>query len=1037
MQIEIIRITKIGGPLTKHIGLAPDGSLKSDGSSCVMPRGMARRVQIPGVAHLARLIETLRSDQAIALGRLRPGLAGEVAVVTKRKLNGVDGAVIARSREFVAFASGSPGYVLLDFDSKAMPEDVRERVFRAGGFWDALVAVVPELAGVARLVRASTSAGLRRRDTGETVPGSDGVHVYVEVADVSDSSRFLKALHQRCWLEGLGWYMVGRGGQLLERSIIDRMVGDPERLCFEGAPVLDPRLEQDAEARRPHAIEGFALDTLAVCPPLTPTEETRLGTLRARARRNLADEAARAREKFIAEGAEEIVRRKGVSRNAAQATMRKWCEGVLLPDVVLPFDDPELEGKTVSDVLADPAAFEGEVLADPLEGIEYGRGKAIVMRRPDGTLWIHSFAHGLTVYEMRLDATAVRLAIEKADAGEAARVLIDLLMRAEVDLVEEEALIRLAGKRSGGGMRTVQRELKAAREAQAKAERAAARERRRALRDDQRPLMEAPDADAEYLPVMEALNGVLGASAEAMPPARNLEGCLARPRMMASHDCHAFATANEYEPGEDSEEAPPSWRIHALSIPETAELIERYVEFTRRDRTVHLEQSFVIHYRQRDDGALPVLAAVASLPFVSADGDLVHTEGLDRKRGIAFFVDQAILAKLPRREQCDRHAVAGAMRFLLDEWLVDVAADLSGKCTLIALALSFIERLILNERPAFWVVAGRRSAGKTTTLKMLFEVLTAQITIAMSWSPLQEERRKALHSYLIGGAAYILYDNIPRGSGISCPHIERALTSKYYEDRRLGASETVRTAATTLICFTGNNVGPKGDLASRSLTVRLEVNRADPENRRFKHPDPLGWTQAHRGEILRALYTVLLGNPALDLPRDAPMPTRFKLWQRVVGSAIEHAVKCVTWTDPDRGELPPFEQLESRVSFASMFLDQEDDEEDAATLGDFLVAAGEFAAQHGGKKSKSAAVFDHLTKFGGAPTAITMRAFLFPKDATDAAINAVAIGLRLKARVDQVVRCGECEIVLRSDKDPDDKKRRFWVETLNPKNRKI
>ena len=39
-------------------------------------------------------------------------------------------------------------------------------------------------------------------------------------------------------------------------------------------------------------------------------------------------------------------------------------------------------------------------LADPLEGVEYGRGKAKIMRRADGTVWIHSFAHGRTDYEL-------------------------------------------------------------------------------------------------------------------------------------------------------------------------------------------------------------------------------------------------------------------------------------------------------------------------------------------------------------------------------------------------------------------------------------------------------------------------------------------------------------------------------------------------------------------------------------------------------------------------------------------------------------
>jgi hypothetical protein len=40
-------------------------------------------------------------------------------------------------------------------------------------------------------------------------------------------------------------------------------------------------------------------------------------------------------------------------------------------------------------------------------------------------------------------------------------------------------------------------------------------------------------------------------------------------------------------------------------------------------------------------------------------------------------------------------------------------------------------------------------------------------------------------------------------------------------------------------------------LASRSLIVRLEVDRADPENRTFKHSG-IGWTEAHRGQILAA-----------------------------------------------------------------------------------------------------------------------------------------------------------------------------------------
>ena len=52
-----VLFTKFGGPLTKRISLAPDGSLKSDGSACVMAHGRAQRVAIKSVADLGALIE--------------------------------------------------------------------------------------------------------------------------------------------------------------------------------------------------------------------------------------------------------------------------------------------------------------------------------------------------------------------------------------------------------------------------------------------------------------------------------------------------------------------------------------------------------------------------------------------------------------------------------------------------------------------------------------------------------------------------------------------------------------------------------------------------------------------------------------------------------------------------------------------------------------------------------------------------------------------------------------------------------------------
>src|SRR5262249_55497703 len=150
-----------------------------------------------------------------------------------------------------------------------------------------------------------------------------------------DTERFLRALHSRCWLHGLGWMMVSKSGSLLERSIIDRMVGAPERLVFEGAPILVPPLKQDKASRRPVAIEGDVLGT-AECRSLSVVENAKLEELKARERLRLAPEVAKVRPKFIAEQAERLVKRTGVSMQTAKQIITRQCEGILLPNIELP-----------------------------------------------------------------------------------------------------------------------------------------------------------------------------------------------------------------------------------------------------------------------------------------------------------------------------------------------------------------------------------------------------------------------------------------------------------------------------------------------------------------------------------------------------------------------------------------------------------------------------------------------------------------------------------------------------------------------------
>jgi hypothetical protein len=310
-----------------------------------------------------------------------------------------------------------------------------------------------------------------------------------------------------------------------------------------------------------------------------------------------------------------------------------------------------------------------------------------------------------------------------------------------------------------------------------------------------------------------------------------------------------------------------------------------------------------------------------------------------------------------------------------------------------------IERSLLPDRPCFFVTAGRRGGGKTTLLVMLIMAVTGVRPAAAAWSTNEEERRKALLAYFLAGVPYILWDNIARGTQISCPHIEKSCTSAYYADRKLGVSEEVSTAAATIHLFTGNNIGAKGDLASRSAHIRLDVNRADPENRKFVHSDPIGWTENHRVEILAALYTILLGNPQLKAKRDAAGKTRFKMWWRLVGSAVENAAKLTGY----------------ELDFQQLFIAQEEDDEESASLADMLeVLEKRWPDAAFSANAVANVINDRYQRDDGQ----IVRDVLLPGALPEHVFSAKSVGRLLNKHVDNAVRSGGRTLVLRRGLDP-------------------
>ena len=886
-QITLINKRDTPALMSKKISLDSDGKLKSDGSECRMITGTAVRAFAGTSSDFARIIGNCDSDQAIALGALKEDRSSPISITTKDRLEQNPGA-IARARDFIDYRPGVPAWALIDFDTKGMPKEVSDRITATGGMWNALLTVAPELANAARVSRASTSAGLYRSDTGEPIAGSNGMHHYVLVRDGGDIGRFLKDLHDRCWLHGFGWHLVGGAGQLLDRSIVDRMVGFGERLCFEGPPLIVPPLAQDQAKRAPEAVEGEAIRSDRAVRLLSEYERHRVKEAKDASAKALGKSAREVRNKHDKELAERISAKSGTSLATALRLVQARHRGVLYPDVELDFD--HLGGVTVGAVLADVDLYVGETLADPMEGVDYGRCKAMVMRGDDAALFIHSFAHGRSLYSLRHDLKSAKAAFEQVSDGGTVDDAMLILAQAELEDDELDDFAKFVSEKTHAGIRPVKARIKKERaEREAEARKASAE-----VKADGRIIQPRPEPDGELLPVVSFLEEVLANDRSEEPPMRNASGALVRVEEKEPWALHLLTSDSANAAGEETEpmKAPAEPVLVELTTTQVQLLLETYVRWRAYTKNgggyfAALPMPFIKALVEYPNSAIPVVRAINTAPLITASGRVIDGAGLDRSTGMVHRIDPVLRRCLPDGKPTDEE-IKQSLKFLMDEWLVDVALDHAGKCVAILLALTLLQRALLPERPAFFVTAGQRGGGKTTLVNMIIAAVLGRRAAAASWSDNTEERKKALFSYLRQSVAALVWDNIARGANISCPHIEAALTASEISDRVLGVSCVETVPASTVQIFTGNSIAPRGDMASRSFIVSLNVDRPDPENRAFAHAEPSAWTQANRAKILRALYTILIGGASLR-PQAQVAKTRFKLWWSLIGWPVEYA----------------------------------------------------------------------------------------------------------------------------------------------------
>jgi hypothetical protein len=182
------------------------------------------------------------------------------------------------------------------------------------------------------------------------------------------------------------------------------------------------------------------------------------------------------------------------------------------------------------------------------------------------------------------------------------------------------------------------------------------------------------------------------------------------------------------------------------------------------------------------------------------------------------------------------------------------------------------------------------------------------------------------------------------------------------------------------------------------------------------------------------------------------------MWQRLVGSAVEHAARCLWQANPDKYPQP--EQTGDReicdreglVDFKSLFLSSDAEDEEATNLGEMLGEIQKWRGENGFKAAELAEILNQSAKHedeDGAELSLDpsqpsskpksrrypeladiAREFLFPKLPQGARLSFAAVGKRLKAHVSRPVVFGNQTLVLHTALNPHTKVMLFHVAKL-------
>jgi hypothetical protein len=185
-----------------------------------------------------------------------------------------------------------------------------------------------------------------------------------------------------------------------------------------------------------------------------------------------------------------------------------------------------------------------------------------------------------------------------------------------------------------------------------------------------------------------------------------------------------------------------------------------------------------------------------------------------------------------------------------------------------------------------------QGTGKGLLASAISEIATGSLPRAQALPSDDDETRRTLTASLLAAQQIIFLDNLDSGGRrglIHRPSLASALTTEVVNDRRIRTSEILKLPNHALWLATGNNPQLSGELARRTVRIRLVPMEERPWLRTgFRHPDLLAWARSERPSLVRALLVLARSWVVAGRPRGERVLGSFEAWSAVIGGILDH-----------------------------------------------------------------------------------------------------------------------------------------------------